>query len=470
MVLMSLEFTVAGIICGICTIYYVLRRFNSWWYEPTLNKGSAPLPPGDMGWPLLGNMLTFLRAFESSNPEAFILSFASRFNRVGLYKAFMFGNPTILATSPEACNLVMMDDTHFVPGWPRSTVDLMGRKSFVAINFDEHKRLRKLTAAPVSGPEVLSKYLNWIEDIKVLALENWSKMDKVDFLKEIRKLTFEIVAYIFVWLWQSICRGTAYWKALKARKKLVTILQSIIDKRRAGQEKLVDKKADMLDELLKVKDQNGRFMEDEEIIDLLIMYLNAGHESSGHMTMWIVLLLLKHPEIYAKCKEEQEKIVRSRPEGRKHLIYSELKEMKYLHKVINESLRLVSFSAMVFREALEDVELIGYTIPKGWKVQVWLRNVHLDPEVYPHPQKFDPDRWDNLLPRPGMFVPFGVGSRLCPGNELAKMEMCVFMHCFLLHYEVQRLTPECKLRYLPHTRPIDDCPVKIRKLKPSQQV
>jgi len=63
-----------------------------------------------------------------------------------------------------------------------------------------------------------------------------------------------------------------------------------------------------------------------------------------------------------------------------------------------------------------------------------------------------------------MFIPFGGGSRECPGNELAKMEISVFFHYMLLHYEVERLTPDCQLRYLPHPRPIDNCPVRIRKL------
>ncbi|KAH9302348.1 hypothetical protein KI387_013931, partial [Taxus chinensis] len=458
--------TVAVIVCGIYTIYHALRRFNSWWYEPTLKKGSAPLPPGDMGWPLLGNMLSFLRAFKSTNPETFISGFVSRFNRIGLYKAFMFGNPTILATTPEACKLVLMDDAHFIPGWPKSAVELIGSKSFIGITFEEHKRLRKLTAAPVTGTEALSKYLTWIEETVISALENWSKLDKIDFLAQIRKLTFNIIVYIFlsnepneeigalereyttlnlgVRAMAINLPGTAYHKALKARRKLVAIIQSMIDKRRTGQGKTEDKKADMLDELLKMKDQHGRLLEDEEVIDLLVMYLNAGHESSGHMTMWAVVFLLQNPEMYAKAKAEQENIVKKRPEGQKNLIYSELREMEYLHKVINESLRIVSFSSMVFREALDDVEINGYTIPKGWKTQVWMRNVHLDPEVYPNPKKFDPERWENFVPKPGMFVPFGLGNRLCPGNELAKMEMCVFMHCMLLHYEVQRLTPDCK--------------------------
>lgn len=58
----------------------------------------------------------------------------------------------------------------------------------------------------------------------------------------------------------------------------------------------------MMDALLDVKDENGRRLNDEEIIDLLLMYLNAGHESSGHITMWATLFLQKHPESFLKAK------------------------------------------------------------------------------------------------------------------------------------------------------------------------
>ena len=61
-------------------------------------------------------------------------------------------------------------------------------------------------------------------------------------------------------------------------------------------------KKDMLDNLIDAKDENGRTLEDEEIIDVLLMYLNAGHESSGHTIMWATIFLQEHPEILQKAK------------------------------------------------------------------------------------------------------------------------------------------------------------------------
>eukprot|EP01018_Ginkgo_biloba_P033197 Gb_05500 [translate_table: standard] len=456
-----------------------LKKFNGWRYECGLSS-KKPLPPGDMGWPLLGNMLSFLIAFKFNRPNSFVSAFVSRFGRTGLYKSFMFGSPTILATTPETCKQVLMDDAHFVPGWPVSTVQLMGRKSFVALSHEDHDRLRKLTAPSINGHEALSNYLGWIEQRVVSAYEDWANQDRI--------VTFDIISYIFLSYESktgtklaSLEReytslnmgiramainlpGTAYHKALKARKNLVAILQSVTEERRSSPDPQAKSNKDVLNALLHVKDENGSLLTDEEIIDLLVMYLNAGHESSAHITMWAIIFLVSHPRLYAEAKAEQEKIVNKRPDGQTHLIMYEIREMNYLRKIIDESLRMVNISLMVFREATDDVEINGYTIPKGWKTQVWLRSVHMDPQVYPNPTKFDPDRWDKLIPKSGMFIPFGAGSRLCPGSDLAKMEICVFIHHLLLHYKIERLNPDCPVRYLPHPRPTDNCKARVRKL------
>ena len=58
----------------------------------------------------------------------------------------------------------------------------------------------------------------------------------------------------------------------------------------------------MMDALIDVEDDKGRKLSDEEIIDIMLMYLNAGHESSGHITMWATYFLQKHPEYLQKAK------------------------------------------------------------------------------------------------------------------------------------------------------------------------
>ncbi|XP_031275777.1 ent-kaurenoic acid oxidase 2 [Pistacia vera] len=478
--------------CGLMSVKWVLKRANWWLYEKKLGEKQYSLPPGDLGWPLIGNMWSFLRAFKSSNPDSFMETYVNRYGRTGMYKAFMFGQPSVIVTVPETCKRVLTDDDAFKPGWPISTMKLIGEKSFIGISFEEHKRLRRLTAAPVNGHEALSVYLEYIERSVKSALEKWANMEQIEFLTQLRKLTFRIIMYIFLssesdHVMEALEReytalnygvramainvpGFAYHKALKARKNLVAILQSIVDERRNQRKgdnynnnNNLGKKKDMMDALLDVEDGNGRKLEDEEIIDVLVMYLNAGHESSGHTMMWATIFLQEHPEFLEKAKAEQERIVKKRPPTQKGLTLKEIREMTYLDKVIDETLRVVTFSLTVFREAKSDINLSGYTIPKGWKVLVWFRSVHFDPEIYPNPKEFNPDRWEGYTPKAGTFLPFGGGSRLCPGNDLAKLEIAVFLHHFLLNYGVERLNPGSPVMYLPHSRPKDNCMARLRK-------
>lgn len=104
----------------------------------------------------------------------------------------------MFVTTPETCKRVLLDDDAFKPGWPRSAMELIGKKSFIGISFEEHKRLRRLTASPVNGHEALSVYLQYIEENVVSALKKWATMGQIEFLTEIRKVTFRIIMYIFL--------------------------------------------------------------------------------------------------------------------------------------------------------------------------------------------------------------------------------------------------------------------------------
>lgn len=237
----------------------------------------------------------------------------------------MFGNPSIFVTTPESCRRVLNDDVAFKPGWPISTMELVGRKSFIGISYEEHKHLRRLTSAPVNGHEALSAYIPYIEQNVISALAKWTTMGEIEFLTQMRKLTFKIIMYIFLSSASELVMealekeyttlnygmramainlpGFAYYKAFKARKKLVAVFQSIVDQRRNLRKEAANtKKKDMMDLLLDVEDENGRKLTDEEIIDVMLMYLNAGHESSGHITMWATVLLQEHPGFLQKAK------------------------------------------------------------------------------------------------------------------------------------------------------------------------
>lgn len=122
-----------------------------------------------------------------------------RFGATGIYRAVMFGKPCVIVTTPESCKRVLSDDATFGPGFPESITKLMGKKAFHGISQEEHKRLRRLTTAALSGQEALSIYLKHIEEIVKTSLEEWSIMSKpIQFLTEMRKIAFKVIMYVMV--------------------------------------------------------------------------------------------------------------------------------------------------------------------------------------------------------------------------------------------------------------------------------
>ncbi|GAU45630.1 hypothetical protein TSUD_175430 [Trifolium subterraneum] len=291
------------------------------------------------------------------------------------------------------CRKVLTDDVNFKLGYPNSIKELTKGKHDASNS--EHKQFRRQIIAPIVGHKALAMYLERIEDIVINSLEELSSMKHpIELLKEMKKVSFKVIIHVFLGCNQDIVKniaslsndlynglfsiainapGFAFNKALKARKKIAKILQPIVDERRLmiknGQQ--VGEKKDLLDILLEVKDENGRNFEDEDISDLLMGLLVAGHESTGTALMWSIIYLTQHPHILKKAKEEQEEILRTRSSSEKQLSLTEVKQMVYLSHVIDEMLRCANVAFTIFREATSDVIINGIhcqgrNLPSFW--------------------------------------------------------------------------------------------------------
>ena len=121
-----------------------------------------------------------------------------RYGRTGIYKTYMFGKPSVIVCTPEICRKVLTNDDQFKLGYPKATTILTG-KSFHGITNAEHKRLRRLTTAPINGHEALSGYIDLIEGIVVNSLEEWASMNRpLELLAELRGVAFKVITNIFI--------------------------------------------------------------------------------------------------------------------------------------------------------------------------------------------------------------------------------------------------------------------------------
>uniref|UniRef100_A0A4D5RMV2 Putative cytochrome n=1 Tax=Ixodes scapularis TaxID=6945 RepID=A0A4D5RMV2_IXOSC len=160
--------------------------------------------------------------------------------------------------------------------------------------------------------------------------------------------------------------------------------------------------------------------EDEAMAQCLLFFI-AGQDTTSSVISYTPYLLALHPEIQAKLREEADECFKQHGPDPSLDVVSKL---KYLHGVVSESLRMYPPQVRIERSALNDYVLgdTGIKVPKGCVVAVPVYSMHHDPEYFPDPTKFDPNRFsdeniDSI--RPYTYLPFGAGPRNCIGMRFA---------------------------------------------------
>lgn len=219
----------------------------------------------------------------------------------------------------------------------------------------------------------------------------------------------------------------------------------------------------MLEALFEGDGVEGVGFSDEEIVDFILALLVAGYETTSTIMTLAVKFLTETPNALALLKEEHEEI-RLRKGEVKSLQWEDYKSMPFTQCVVNETLRIANIISGVFRRAMTDINIKGYTIPKGWKVFASLRAVHLDHEHFKDARTFDPWRWQSSegpTSSPNVFTPFGGGPRRCPGYELARVELSVFLHHLVTRFSWVPAEAD-KLIFFPTTRMLKRYPINVQ--------
>lgn len=469
-----------ALILGIFTFYAILMRINGWYYAIKFCSNKYNIPNGYMGLPYFGNTLSYFKASMCGDPKSFIDFFATRFGEGGMYRAYIFGKPTIMVTKPEIIRKVLMDEEYLERGLPNYMKKLIG----LTTSIEEDKYFRRLTA-PVKSHGLLSDYFDYIDKTVSSTLEKYATTEEpVEFLHKMHKLTFEVFMRLLIGdevnqelfdeMFEEITAvisgvhnlpinlpGFAYHKGLKARKVLGEIFKKLIDERReAMKDGKSMPKANIIDMLLSNNNQDyeANMLSDKKIIEILVLFSFAGFEPVALMSVKAIFHLQKHPHFLEKAKEEQEEIVKRRASSNAGLSFDEIRQMTFVSKIINETLRIATDQSVFLRDTSTTFNINGYTIPKGWKFFAVVWNIHMNPDVYVQPKEFNPSRWDDIETKPGIFLPFSMGPKSCPGSNLAKLQISVILHYYLLHYRVEQINPEARCY------PPENCLVKFKKL------
>ncbi|XP_023938391.2 cytochrome P450 6k1-like isoform X2 [Bicyclus anynana] len=229
----------------------------------------------------------------------------------------------------------------------------------------------------------------------------------------------------------------------KSENYLREVFNKIVKHREQHATGIIEVK-DLLDALIKVKKEK---MENHEAIseDLLIaqaaVFLFAGFETSGSALSLITYELAFKPDIqekvYRELKEAQE---RAGDVGDKDFDAKTLSELTYLNCCIKEGLRKYSPMGWLDRSAMTDYKIDdNLTVKAGTPVYINITGMHYDPNYFPEPEKFHPDRF---LPenerniKPYTYMPFGEGPRFCIGLRFAQMSLRYALSSILLNFKL----------------------------------
>ncbi|MFI1972152.1 cytochrome P450 [Streptomyces cinnamoneus] len=157
------------------------------------------------------------------------------------------------------------------------------------------------------------------------------------------------------------------------------------------------------------------------IRDTVMVTMLAAHHTTGVAVSWTLHLLGRHPEVAERVAEELDRVLgdRSVPE------YGDLRRLTYLDMVLKEAMRLYPPGPYGARETTGPLVLGDYEIPAGTTVFYPFWAVHMNPEHWPQPEEFRPERFapQEVARRPKLaYVPFGLGPRSCEGAGLAMVE------------------------------------------------
>ncbi len=209
-----------------------------------------------------------------------------------------------------------------------------------------------------------------------------------------------------------------------------------IAERRAAED--LAERDDVLSMLLAARHEDRSPMSDAEIRDELLTLLVAGHETTATALAWAIERLVRHPE----------KLERLRAEALAG-------EDAYLTATIQETLRLRPVIVLVIRKLTEPVRIGGYEIPAGASVNPCIHLIHRDPEIYPEPERFLPERFLDRPPGTYTWIPFGGGVRRCLGAAFAQFEMSVVLRELVKRHRIHPARPAAER---PFRRAITETP------------
>ncbi|KDR66172.1 hypothetical protein GALMADRAFT_148080 [Galerina marginata CBS 339.88] len=212
----------------------------------------------------------------------------------------------------------------------------------------------------------------------------------------------------------------------------------------------------------------GYAMSDEAMMDQVLTFLAAGHETTASGLAWTLWLLAKDPKSQQKLRAEVSALFSENPRPD----YRALKELQWLDCVVQESLRLMPPVPMTFRQAAKTDFIDGVLVPQGTMFYIPIRVINTWKEIWgDDAEEFNPARWLNLPPKYNATfssLSFIAGPHACIGKTMSIIEMKAVLGVLIANFEFE----PAYAGQIPHPtaavtmKPKDNMPLRVRRVKP----
>jgi cytochrome P450 len=189
--------------------------------------------------------------------------------------------------------------------------------------------------------------------------------------------------------------------------------------------------------------ETGERLTDAEVRDELMTFLGAGHETTASGLAWTWMLLSQHPEARERLLTELDEVL----EGRIPTA-ADIPTLPWTNAVVQESMRLYPPVMGLTRVAVKDDQIAGIRIASGTTLAILIHGIHHHPEVWPSPDRFDPNRFMPESPQPSSkqaWMPFGAGRRMCIAAGFASLEAVLIVAAIAQRFELA-LLPQKPIR------------------------
>jgi len=410
------------------------------------------LPPTLSGTPLLGNALQFFR-----DPISLLKRGLKEFGNIFSFR--LGSQPAVALLGPDYSRF-FFDQTDKLlsirSAYP-FFISMFSERTYFFAKPDEYREQRNIILPCFQGKK-MANYVDVMARVTAEFMAQLGPSGQCDLTSTLGPLVMKVASAAF--LGEDFCRrlGKEFFDVFRAfsggmelilplwlplprllrSKRAKVQIQEMLKALIASRRRVPRVPEDFLQTLVSARYSDGEPVPDSVIINLIIILVWAGHETTAGHISWALADLLRHPDYLETVLDQQGAVLGDGTE----IDYEHLQRLKRMEWALKETERLNPVAYVLMRAAQEDLELSGYLIPKGSSVFLSPTLSHRLPEVWQSPDVYDPERFGPERAedkRPYSLIGFGGGTHRCAGVNFAYQEMKVILTLLLQRYELKLL-------------------------------